>query len=124
MTLRQDIAAINNDTARSDEQKRVEIYALKVNALVTRLAGMLNTGWIVGTATYRLLAVSSATESGALVLMLRLQRTGSNFNVVDDLVVVNPPISDGTRDIDAMNAAQLATFGRTMIGTLPPLPGG
>lgn len=138
MAIRDDIAAIRADGTKSDDEKRATIYGVKVDALVAKLATMIGQQWTVNSVTYRIPAavpangwefdepigtltsqITKRTVNGTVILVIVLQRTGATFNELSAFTVTNPPVWDGTRDIDAMSAAQLATFGRAIIGTLP-----
>lgn len=148
MTLRQDIAAILADDTKTEAEKTALIYDLKVDAIVSRLQAMVGQQWIVNNVTHRIPSsvpangwtfedplgvvtsqITKRTMNGTITLVIVLQRTGATFNQLAPAVYVNPPVAHnfGTVqtpniiDVDAMSAAQLATFGRTLIAALPPV---
>ncbi len=137
MTIRTDIAAIRADDTKSEAEKSALIYGLKVDAIVSRLQGMIGQQWIVNSVTHRIPAVvpvngwtfeglgvitSPITKrivNSTITLIIVLQRTGATFNQLAPIVFTNPPMSDAGVDIDSMSAAQIATYGRKLISLLP-----
>ena len=121
MALRDDIAAVRADSSRSEDQKRADVYQIKVNGLVPRLSQFVKQSWTLDGVTYRLNAVSATTSNGVLALTIDLTRTrsGYRFDPFDRLTITNPPIARNGKAVDEMTSAEIADFARALLAGLP-----
>lgn len=138
MTVRTDLEAIRDDGTKTEDEKRALTYEAKVDAIVTRLQALVGQNWTDSGVTYSIptapangwqfphvglltAPITKHTVNGVTTLTIVVQRSGAGFNALDTAVYVNPPLTHNGIDIDAMNAAQRAAYGRMLLANLPPV---
>lgn len=126
MALADDIAAVRNDGALSEAAKRAAIYAIKVDGLVSRLAGFAGQSWTLDSVTYTLQFVRALTVKGVYLIEIGVIRTRAGW-VFDDggiaqLRIVNPPLVSGSngKAVDDMTNPERLAYVRELIASLPP----
>jgi hypothetical protein len=126
MALADDIAAVRNDEALSEQAKRAAIYAIKVDGLVSRLSGFSGQSWTLDSVTYTLQFVRAMTVKGVYLVEIGVKRTRTGW-VFDDggiaqLRLVNPPLISGSngKAIDGMTNPERLAYVRELIASLPP----
>lgn len=123
MALADDIAAIRNNDALSEDEKRAQIYAVKINGILAKIGSFVGNSYTLDGVTYTLLAIQSSTQNGVLLLGLTVRRVQGGVERVDTNYLVNPPLIDAAtgKHVDAMNNQEALAFARTLVATFPPM---
>lgn len=122
MALRDDIDAVLADETLTEDEKRAQVYALKVNAIVTRAQFLVGQSWLLDGVNYRLNAVRGTVVRGTLCLDIDFTRTalGYAFDPSDIVRITNPPAGSDAKGIDEMTNAERLAFLKSLIAGLPP----
>lgn len=123
MALADDIAAIRNNDALSEDEKRAQIYAVKINGILAKIGSFVGNSYTLDGVTYTLLAIQSSTQNGVLLLGLTVRRVQGGVERVDTNYLVNPPLINAAtgKHVDAMNNQEALAFARTLVATFPPM---
>lgn len=121
MALADDIAAVRNNGALTEDQKRAQIYSIKVNGILAKISGFVGNTYTLDGVTYTLMAIRSQTVNGVLLLEIVVRRVQAPNESVDALRLVNPPIIHAGKACDGMTNQEALAYVRALVATLPPL---